>query len=74
MDMASLSEEDSENLEFHDVQYETLSQSSFPERPILESRDSNGMLTTEALILKRVKQLEAELKISKAYVLPSECV
>ena len=63
-DEGSVDGEDLESLEFYDVQYETLSQCSSVERGVLESRDSNGMLTTEALLLKRIKKLEEELKIS----------
>jgi len=55
----------SEQEEFQDVLYETLSQVTASDSPILESRDRNGMLTTEAVMLKRIEALEKELQISK---------
>ena len=65
--ISSDSATESEDIPFYDVKYESLSQGSFADHTILESRDSNGMLTSEALILARVKQLEEDHRISIQY-------
>ena len=65
--IASESIAESEDVPFYDIQYESLSQGSFADHAILERRDSNGMLTSEALILSRVKQLEEDHRISIQY-------